>query len=78
VVLLPVMFPLEFGHNILVGQLWLATIGSRDFRALLKEMVTDALELSESSQWIDNCSVLHAWLDAVAAKPDAFITDPSI
>jgi len=38
VVLLPVMFPLEFGHNIPVGQLWLVTIGSRDFRASLKEM----------------------------------------
>jgi len=72
-VMLPKAFPLSFGHGIPTGLVFAADIGSRDFRLAMKEISSSASDTAwPFVQWIEDCSLFHEFLDAVARNALSF------
>ena len=72
-VLLPVAFPLMFGHGIPAGQLWKADIGAHHFLASLLEMSASAgADTRAFARWVQDSKMLVVWLDSVAADVSSF------
>lgn len=72
-IILPIMFPLPFGHCIPAGQLWSATIGAAGFVASLHAMSQEAPDpIKDRIAWTTQVHIFGTWLNAVKSAPAKF------
>lgn len=73
---LPRVYPLFACHGIPIGQLWDASIGSQGFHEAIATMATNVPAGRRAHLgFLRSLIPLNEWLDAVAAKPEAFVTE---